>query len=161
MATRSIIARKLNDKESMAIYCHYDGYLEHNGMLLELCYNTPEKVEKLISLGDLCCLEQELEPDPTKAHTRLRPQKGVSIYYGRDTQSADSEPVIVETDQLGNLSNWIEHVYWFDGKEWKHSNIYDNKKLRFKSLKRELQLIKPYIDLIKQMKGEKSQPTLE
>ena len=154
MATRSIIAMKINEKESMAIYCHYDGYLEHNGMLLELFYNAPEKVEKLINMGDLYCLEQELEPDPTKPHTRLHPQKNVSIFYGRDTQSADSDAVTVATDQLGNLSNWIEHIYWFDGKEWKHSNVYDTKKLRFKSLKKELQSVQPYIDYINQINGE-------
>ena len=161
MATRSIIARKINDKESLAIYCHYDGYLEHNGAILHLHYDTPEKVEKLISLGDLCSLGKKVEPNTSKAHTRLRPQDEVCIYYGRDMKNVDTEPVVVDTDQLGNLSNWAEHVYWYDGEEWKHSIIYDYGKLRLKSLKRELRIIKPYIDMLKQMRDSQEPPVLE
>lgn len=161
MATRSIIAKKINDKESLAIYCHYDGYLEHNGVILYQEYNTPEKVDKLIGLGDLCVLQRKMDPNPEKAHTRLRPQPGVCIYYGRDMKNPDSEPTITQTSQLANLSNWAEHVYWYDGSEWNHSIMYEDNSLHFKPLKEELELIKPYIELLKQMREEKEPPSLE
>ena len=58
MGTRSTIALLRNDGTVAQIYCHWDGYLEHNGQILNDYYNTYEKVEELIALGNLSALER-------------------------------------------------------------------------------------------------------
>ena len=58
MATRSAIAVS-HGGVIKAIYCHWDGYLEHNGRILLKHYNSP-KTNQLISMGDLSCLGREI-----------------------------------------------------------------------------------------------------
>lgn len=60
MGTRSTIALLRNDGTVAQIYCHWDGYLEHNGQILNDYYNTYEKVEELIELGNLSTLERDI-----------------------------------------------------------------------------------------------------
>lgn len=43
------------------IYCHFDGYPEHNGMMLVKHFDTPFKVAKLIELGDISSLGETLD----------------------------------------------------------------------------------------------------
>ena len=61
MSTRSYIM--LQDGDVLkGIYCHNDGYLSHNGVILQKAYQDLDKVKKLISLGDLSALGENLEP---------------------------------------------------------------------------------------------------
>jgi len=82
MATRSRIAIELADGSVESIYCHWDGYPEHNGRLLTDHYTLPEKVQGLIDLGDISYLAPILEP--TDAHSFNKPEDGVVVAYGRD-----------------------------------------------------------------------------
>lgn len=52
MATRSAIGIKHGDRIK-AIYCHWDGYIEHVGLCLHTHYQDSIKVNKLISMGDM------------------------------------------------------------------------------------------------------------
>lgn len=65
MATRSTIGIKRSDRTVVKIYCHWDGYLEHNGAILQKYYNTADKVEELLKLGNLSCLGPKPIPDDT------------------------------------------------------------------------------------------------
>lgn len=65
MATRSTIGIKRSDRTVTKIYCHWDGYLEHNGAILQKYYNTADKVEELLKLGNLSCLGPKPIPDDT------------------------------------------------------------------------------------------------
>ena len=56
MSTKSSIGIKRIDGSETRIYCHWDGYVEHNGVVLQLAYNTAEKVEALLALGDISTL---------------------------------------------------------------------------------------------------------
>lgn len=56
MSTRSKIAIRRKDGSLQGIYCHFDGYLNYAGEILEKFYDTTEKVENLISLGNLAKL---------------------------------------------------------------------------------------------------------
>ena len=56
MSTRSMIGMEMPDKTIKAIYCHFDGYLHGVGKVLNDHYTDPDKVEKLIELGDLSVL---------------------------------------------------------------------------------------------------------
>lgn len=68
MSTRSTIGiRRKADNSVKKIYCHWDGYIEWNGAILQKYYNTAEKVEKLLALGNLSILGPEIGPDDPKA----------------------------------------------------------------------------------------------
>ena len=69
MATRSLIGIKL-DNIVKTIYCHWDGYPEHNGKLLVENYSTPAAITELMELGDLSTLD--ITPDKCKAYHRDR-----------------------------------------------------------------------------------------
>jgi hypothetical protein len=60
MGTRSHIGMLQPDGTVMAIYCHWDGYPEHNGKVLMEHYTDPEKIKALIALGSLSSLGPEL-----------------------------------------------------------------------------------------------------
>ena len=59
MATRAIIA-KLDDKGVQAIYSHSDNYLEHTGKILDQHYQNEEKVDELLSYGDLSIINENI-----------------------------------------------------------------------------------------------------
>jgi len=60
MSTRSLIGRQFSNKTIRAIYCHSDGYLSHNGLLLLNSYTDPDKINQLINLGDISSLAEEI-----------------------------------------------------------------------------------------------------
>ena len=62
MATRSTIGIVRGYHDTTRIYCHWDGYLEHNGAILQKYYNTADKVEELLKLGNLSSLGPKPEP---------------------------------------------------------------------------------------------------
>jgi hypothetical protein len=62
MATRSFIARYNPDtNDYTAIYCHWDGYPEGVGVTLRDHYTTDNKVQELITLGDISSLGDTLK----------------------------------------------------------------------------------------------------
>jgi hypothetical protein len=89
MGTRSRIAIKTPEGKYRSIYCHWDGYLSHNGKILLENYQDVDKINRLIDLGDISSLNEEVEP--TEAHSYDKPQKGVVIAYGRDRGETDVE----------------------------------------------------------------------
>jgi len=60
MSTRSNIIVERRDGTFKRIYCHSDGYLSHNGLILWGNYDTQEKCEALVALGDLSSLGREI-----------------------------------------------------------------------------------------------------
>jgi hypothetical protein len=56
MSTRSRIGLELSDGSVLSIYCHFDGYPEFNGVKLVEHFNTKEKAQELVDLGDISCL---------------------------------------------------------------------------------------------------------
>ena len=56
MSTRSRIGLELSDGSVISSYCHFDGYPEFNGVKLVEHFNTKEKVQELIDMGDISCL---------------------------------------------------------------------------------------------------------
>jgi hypothetical protein len=86
MGTRSTIAIENGDGTVTGIYCHWDGYLSHNGRILAENYTDEAAVRELIALGDLSSLGAQIgEKHPfdervdaeTYAETRC-------TAYGRD-----------------------------------------------------------------------------
>jgi hypothetical protein len=84
MATRSTIAIKREDGSFVQTYCHFDGYPQHNGRILQEAYGTVDRVESLLALGDLSLLKPLLEPTDGAPHSFGKPVPGVCVAYGRD-----------------------------------------------------------------------------
>jgi hypothetical protein len=62
------------------IYCHWDGYLDHNGMILYKHYVDPFKTRDLIDLGDL----SSLRPNIGSQHSFDKGPEGECTFYKRD-----------------------------------------------------------------------------
>ena len=56
MGTRSRIGYTLKDGSIVSQYCHYDGYSEFNGRILNEFFTTVSAVRELIDQGDLSSL---------------------------------------------------------------------------------------------------------
>ena len=84
MGTRSTIALEFADGTVGQVYCHWDGYLSHNGKILLENYQDPFKLRDLIDLGDLSSLRKEINPEPFREHNFDKSQEDVCVFYGRD-----------------------------------------------------------------------------
>ena len=109
MATRSRIGILENDGSVTSIYCHWNGYISHNGRILREHYKTEEKVRELISLGDLSSLGEKIG---TKHDFNDRPDKECN-FYGRDRGETD---VGSRNTSLEEFANQEEYHYLFDPK---------------------------------------------
>lgn len=91
MATRSTIAIEYADGTVDQVYCHWDGYLENNGVILRDHYTDPFKVRDLIDLGDISSLgpnigrKHAFSPfEGDKADYEAAQEEGCTTFYGRD-----------------------------------------------------------------------------
>ena len=70
MGTRSTIALEYADGTVEQVYCHWDGYVEHNGKILVEHYMDPFKVQQLVMLGGFSSLCATVEETAKNAWTR-------------------------------------------------------------------------------------------
>jgi hypothetical protein len=92
MGTRSTIALEYADGTIEQVYCHWDGYLAHNGQILLKHYSNPFILRDLIDLGDISSLRptvgtkhafSKLEvPMDGEAYDKL--YGDMTTFYGRD-----------------------------------------------------------------------------
>ena len=115
MSTHSAIVEK-TENGYRGIYCHWDGYPEHNGKILQEHYRDPDKVKQLIDLGDISALGERV--DPVGEHSYDKPEKGTTIAYHRDRGEDKLEPD--EGKCLTEVTNKIDHefVYVFEDGKW-------------------------------------------
>lgn len=101
MATRSTIAIEYLDGSIRQVYCHWDGYLEHNGQILKMHYTNPTKLHKLMELGDLSSLGKDIGQQHN-FHAHVPDQ---CTFYGRDRGENGCEAKRFENfdDYLNNL----------------------------------------------------------
>jgi hypothetical protein len=100
MATRSRIAIENQDGSVISIYCHWDGHIETNGVILNNNYNTKDKVEALIELGNLSSLNKTLE---------------TTVAYARDRGEDSHQFNNINVEELfeDGFSSGVEYVYCF------------------------------------------------
>ncbi len=91
MATRSTIALEFADGTVEQIYCHWDGYLAHNGKILRDHYSNPFILRDLIDLGDISSLgpnigrKHAFSPfEGDKADYEAAREAGWTTFFGRD-----------------------------------------------------------------------------
>ena len=135
MSTRSVIGILQDDKTVNSVYCHFDGYPEHTGYFLKKFFDTTEKVQNLISNGDISCLvsnqnwKREKHPminnkqvlktlyyvDRPEAWEHLKPQKHKGVWKCYET-SDPTKPApavtIPETSRFFDSKNEM-FVYGF------------------------------------------------
>ena len=147
MSTRSNIAIKRKNGTYEKIYCHSDGYLEYNGVILDLFYKNVGKINNLLNLGDISLLGTRVNPDQSIQHgfDYDKRQEGVTVAYGRDRQETEVDKKIYQNkEEFVNSfkDTWCEYVYLYDenNEKWLYSKIpfNDSTNLDFKSLHNEL-----------------------
>ena len=80
MATRSTIALEFADGTVQQVYCHWDGYLDHNGQILAQHYKDPFKLQLLMEQGDM----SSLAPNIGSQHAFEKAPEGECTFYKRD-----------------------------------------------------------------------------
>jgi hypothetical protein len=96
MGTRSTIALEFADGTVEQVYCHWDGYLAHNGKILQEHYSDPFKLRDLIDLGDISSLRPEIgaghpfsQFDTTMTTEQFDALYGeMTTFYGRDRKES-------------------------------------------------------------------------
>ena len=111
MATRSNIGILNSDGTVDYIYCHFDGYLDHNGKILNKYYTTEDKVRELIKLGDLSILGPEIgekqDFDDTTTHNN-----NWCLVYGRDRGEENTQSKNCSYTKYSN-DNLEDYTYLF------------------------------------------------
>jgi hypothetical protein len=85
MATRSTIAIEAADGTVKQVYCHWDGYLDHNGKILLENYDQA-KTAALVALGSVSSLRKEVgeKHDFDENFDRTDPRYQWTRFYARD-----------------------------------------------------------------------------
>ena len=120
MSTQSYIAKKQPDETFKAVYCHFDGYPEGVGQTLVDSFTDENKVDKLLKLGSLSYLRDDIE---TQNNFKTFPIRGneielkdVTMAYHRDRGDD------LEINEFSNLEtmldyfdkSWGDYLYLFE-----------------------------------------------
>jgi len=118
MATRSAIGME-KDGKILAVYCHWDGYLENNGEILYRHYQSTDKIFQMLSYGDLSSLGAEIGE---KHNFNDKVTGNWCKYYGRDRGEDGVEMRVFNSrDEFLNFYDDSEYFYlWTDG-HWIYS----------------------------------------
>ena len=121
MGTRSTIALEYADGTVGQVYCHWDGYLENNGMILYKHYQDPFKVRELLDLGDISSLGREVgKQHPFSPHFDegskiaydAAQAAGFTTFYGRDRgETGISQKMYADYDNYVRCHQYEEFEY--------------------------------------------------
>lgn len=119
MATRSMIGQMQDDQTVIGIYCHWDGYPDHNGRLLMEHWTDRAKVLEMLNHGDMSILGKNLGK---QHHFDDREGRGEGCaFYGRDRREEVSVRRFSRKDWLDRETRFMgaEYIYTqsLDG-EW-------------------------------------------
>lgn len=126
MSTRSLIGYKDGNKIKMA-YCHFDGYLEYNGVILRDHYITQEQVKELIKDRNI---------------VSLKPKISDIEYY--EIGVYDKTFYVDYANDYKSLTNGLwhgEYVYVFQDGEWYYCNSECEKLTRLADIEIESEVI--------------------
>ena len=107
MSTRGAIGMRQPDGTVRAVYVHHDAYVAGVGAILGGWYETPEKVESLLALGDLSSLGTTLAD--TVAYLRDR---GEVMRTARNYRDIDAYR------RNGRRDLGADYLYLYDGGRW-------------------------------------------
>lgn len=143
MGTRSRIGVMHGDKVK-SVYCHWDGYLEHNGRILAESYDSA-RANNLVALGDLSSLRPDIgEKHPFSPHDLPEDMRNMTIgefnakfenmctFYGRDRGETGTEFKVAHTfeeflEQCDNCGAEFYYVMkdgvWYCGDTYSSTGI--------------------------------------
>jgi hypothetical protein len=103
-----------------AVYCHWDGHLESNGKVLLENYDSA-KANHLVSLGSISSLGRSVAAS-NDSHSFDTPEKGVTVFYGRDRGDKDVDFEVFHSDQ--EMFEYYEESFYYVMKDgvWYFSN---------------------------------------
>ena len=143
MGTRSMIAiQNPYSKDVRAVYCHWDGYLEHNGSILHKHYSNSSKVNNLVALGDLSSLRPEIGEKHAFSQFELRAEEvagykllteNMCTFYTRD-RGEDAPFKVFPTLKKAESyfeGSWCEYLYVF---KYKKSDDYQSGEWHYKKM---------------------------
>lgn len=127
MSTRSNIAIERKNKTVEVVYCHWDGYLSYNGQILLDNYKDINKINNLISKGDISSLGENIE--------------GCDFYEDENYSARFFKSLDEYLKQVDTL--WIEYIYIFSESEgkWYYIETNDNWKFKKPVTKEQLKLL--------------------
>jgi hypothetical protein len=144
MGTRSRIGVMHGDNVK-SVYCHWDGYLEHNGAILQEHYDSV-KANQLVALGDLSSLGTQIgEKHPFSPHFdegskvayEAAKEAGYCTFYGRDRGETGGEWKTHTNfvDFFAEVEgSWCEWYYIMRDGVWYVGNIYEKDEQFYKKL---------------------------
>lgn len=111
------------------IYCHWDGYPEHNGKILVKFYTNPKKIAKLISLGDISTLAPEIGKKGVHKNFNEVSRKYVKAYHrdrGDPWKEVKPKKALTVEEAIEIAEKYgTEYAYFWDGKQWNCYAIYE------------------------------------
>lgn len=139
MGTRSTIIQKIDSDTYRSIYCHWDGYLSNNGRILLKHYQDPEKVSKLLLLGSLSSLREEVDIPEGKIHTYDEAQPNITVAYHRDRGEEWEHTAYLDKSTLKeSLDNYFSYLYvagdWYIQKSLVEENIDEDNGIKMSNI---------------------------
>jgi hypothetical protein len=135
MGTHSRIGVMHGDKVK-SVYCHWDGYLEHNGQVLEQYYDSA-KANNLVALGDMSTLRPQigekhafsqfdLPPEEVEAYKELT--RDWCTFYGRDRGEVSVWKVANTFEEFLDQAEGCGAEYYYIMKDgvWYVGTTYEN-----------------------------------
>jgi len=152
MGTRSRIG-VMHGTVCKSVYCHWDGYLEHNGAILQEHYDSA-RANNLVALGDLSSLGKQLgEQHPFSPHSSAEDkvayeaaqEAGWCTFYNRDRGESGTEfkvahsfaEFLAQVDHCGG-----EYYYVMENGQWYCGAMYGEFKGRLVLLSQALENLK-------------------
>ncbi len=144
MGTRSRIGVMHGDNVK-SVYCHWDGYLEHNGAILQEHYDSV-KANQLVALGDLSSLRPNIGEKHAFSQFELRAEEvagfkllteNMCTFYGRDRGETGTEWKTHTNfvDFFAEVEgSWCEWYYIMRDGVWYVGNIYEKDERFYKKL---------------------------
>lgn len=131
MGTRSNIAYvEPKTGKVHAVYCHWDGYVRHNGKILVEHYNNLKSARALVALGDISFLDKRIAPRAGEEHSFENRAPDTTVFYGRDRGETGVNGNVYDNEIEyfgGPDKTFIEYLYLFKDGEWYVLNSYANK----------------------------------
>ena len=139
MGTRSRIG-VMHGTICKSVYCHWDGYLEHNGAILQEHYNST-KANELVALGDMSSLRPEIGVEHHFSHfdTDMTQEEyyekfgNMCTFYGRDRKETGTMWKVAHTFEefLEQVKNCGAEYYYImkEGVWYCGNNIYSTNSL--------------------------------
>jgi hypothetical protein len=118
MGTRSTIALEFADGTVEQVYCHWDGYLEHNGKILQNHYMDPFEVKALVGLGGFSSLSETVEATAETAYTQRGEEISINKYatvaeYFAECQQEEYDYIL---RPVNGVAVWFVRCYGTNGK---------------------------------------------